>query len=438
MENFALPFSFQYSKIFSIVFIIAASELYSYLSLLLGSVILTYYYNYKQKVNILSQFDFNFIYAPIRKLSLPIVLCVLPYFVLVTLDFVWLQGNEFDQLRLISIFSFVLLLISLSFFMAFKYSFQKLNPQNVLEKIENDQANFQNVNINKRIKIFFFIASIFLIISFVLTLAVKSSKLFYTQGITIDFVNVFTKPLFWVKLFYFVSLAISFSLLYYLFNLYFDEDRQIVLEQESSIARMVFSYGLFFIFVQPALLFIELLIFPTKSLSYWIFISSGLIILLLFIVANNINAFKKEENKGLAKFAFYLMIVSIILLASRDSMGLYNVLVPKFVKVSQDYAKWEEELKSKLNIKTVVINGKDIFDAKCSACHRFDSKLVGPPYNEVLSKYVNDKSGLVKFILNPVKVNPEYPPMPAQGLIPTEAEAVADYILKIYQENSNK
>lgn len=438
MENFALPFSFQYSKIFSIVFIIAASELYSYLSLLLGSVILTYYYNYKQKVNILSQFDFNFIYAPIRKLSLPIVLCVLPYFVLVTLDFVWLQGNEFDQLRLISIFSFVLLLISLSFFMAFKYSFQKLNPQNVLEKIENDQANFQNVNINKRIKIFFFIASIFLIISFVLTLAVKSSKLFYTQGITIDFVNVFTKPLFWVKLFYFVSLAISFSLLYYLFNLYFDEDRQIVLEQESSIARMVFSYGLFFIFVQPALLFIELLIFPTKSLSYWIFISSGLIILLLFIVANNINAFKKEENKGLAKFAFYLMIVSIILLASRDSMGLYNVLVPKFVKVSQDYAKWEEELKSKLNIKTVVINGKDIFDAKCSACHRFDSKLVGPPYNEVLSKYINDKSGLVKFILNPVKVNPEYPPMPAQGLIPTEAEAVADYILKIYQENSNK
>lgn len=438
MENFALPFSLQYSKIFSIVLIIAASGLYFYLSLLLGSVILTYYYNYKQKVNILSQFDFDFIYAPIRKPSLPIVLGVLPYFVLITLDFVWLQGNEFDQLRLTSIISFVFLLISLSFFMAFKYSFQRLNPQNVLEKVENDQANFQNVNINKRVKIFFFITSIFLIISFVLTLGVQSSKLFYTQGITIDLVNVFTKPLFWVKLFYFFSLAISFSLLYYLFNLYFDKDRQIFLEQESSIARMVFSYGLFFIFVQPALLFLELLIFPTKSLSYWIFISSGLIILLLFIVANNLNAFKKEENTGLAKFAFYLMIVSIILLASRDSMGLYNVLVPKFVKVSQDYAMWEEELKSKLNIKTVVINGKDIFNVKCSACHRFDSKLVGPPYNEVLSKYVNNKSGLVKFILNPVKVNSEYPPMPAQGLIPTEAEAVADYILKVYQENSNK
>lgn len=438
MENFAIPFNFQYSKIFSIVFIIAASELYSYLSLLLGSAILTYYYNYKQKANILSQFDFDFIYAPIRKLSLPIVLGVLPYFVLITLDFVWMQGNEFDQLHLISIISFVFLLISLSFFITFKYYFQKSNTKKVLGEVKNNQASFQKINIDKTTKILFSIASIFFIISFILTLAVQSSKLFYTQGITIDFVNVFTKPLFWVKLFYFISLAMSFSLLYYLFNLYFDKDRKVVLEQESNIARMVFSYGLFFIFVQPALLFLELLLFPTKSLSYWIFISSGLIILLLFIVANNINAFKKEENTGLAKFAFYLMIVSVILLASRDSVGLYNVLVPKFVKVSQEYAKWEEELKSKLNIKTVVISGKDIFDAKCSACHRFDSKLVGPPYNEVLSKYVNDKSSLVKFILNPVKVNPEYPPMPAQGLITTEAEAVADYILKVYQENSNK
>jgi hypothetical protein len=32
-----------------------------------------------------------------------------------------------------------------------------------------------------------------------------------------------------------------------------------------------------------------------------------------------------------------------------------------------------------------------------------------------------------------VKVNPEYTAMPNQGLKPKEAEAVADYIIKIYQ-----
>jgi len=43
---------------------------------------------------------------------------------------------------------------------------------------------------------------------------------------------------------------------------------------------------------------------------------------------------------------------------------------------------------------------------------------------------------LVDFVMNPVKKNPEYPSMPNQGLKPNEAKAVAEYILKVYSENS--
>jgi cytochrome c len=39
---------------------------------------------------------------------------------------------------------------------------------------------------------------------------------------------------------------------------------------------------------------------------------------------------------------------------------------------------------------------------------------------------------LVKFILNPVKMNPAFPAMPNQGLNPKEAQAVADYLLEKY------
>jgi cytochrome c1 len=60
--------------------------------------------------------------------------------------------------------------------------------------------------------------------------------------------------------------------------------------------------------------------------------------------------------------------------------------------------------------------------------------LVGPPYNEVLPKYVNNKDALVQFILNPQKINPAYPAMPNQGLKPNEARAVAEYILSTYQK----
>ena len=37
------------------------------------------------------------------------------------------------------------------------------------------------------------------------------------------------------------------------------------------------------------------------------------------------------------------------------------------------------------------------------------------------------------FILKPKKINPEFTAMPNQGLKPKEAEAIADYIVKIYE-----
>ena len=103
-------------------------------------------------------------------------------------------------------------------------------------------------------------------------------------------------------------------------------------------------------------------------------------------------------------------------------------------ELNQAYELYVAKIKDKAGIQEiVVISGEDIYNAKCIACHRFDTKLVGPPYNDVLPKYEGKRDALVDFILNPVKVNPEYTAMPNQGLKPKEAEAVADYIVKIYK-----
>ena len=82
--------------------------------------------------------------------------------------------------------------------------------------------------------------------------------------------------------------------------------------------------------------------------------------------------------------------------------------------------------------KTTTLSGKDIYDIHCASCHRFDKKLVGPAHFDVLPKYVGKEAQLVAFIRNPVKVNPEYPPMPNPGLKPQEADAVAKYMLEEY------
>lgn len=80
--------------------------------------------------------------------------------------------------------------------------------------------------------------------------------------------------------------------------------------------------------------------------------------------------------------------------------------------------------------------GKQVFDTKCIVCHRFDQRLVGPPYNDVLPKYEDNMEALVGFILNPVKINDEYPIMPNQGLKPQEARAVANYIMDQFQSQN--
>ena len=75
------------------------------------------------------------------------------------------------------------------------------------------------------------------------------------------------------------------------------------------------------------------------------------------------------------------------------------------------------------------VDGNQLFQQKCSVCHRFDQRLIGPPLNSVLAAYRPNKAKLTDFLRNPQKVDPDYPAMPNLGLTEQEAGAVADYLL---------
>jgi cytochrome c len=85
-----------------------------------------------------------------------------------------------------------------------------------------------------------------------------------------------------------------------------------------------------------------------------------------------------------------------------------------------------------------VERGKEIFTGQCMACHRFDSRLVGPPLREVLPKYKDDVATLKKFVKNPYKINPDFPPMPALGLSDSDVDAVVEYVLGQLKEQSGE
>jgi cytochrome c len=99
------------------------------------------------------------------------------------------------------------------------------------------------------------------------------------------------------------------------------------------------------------------------------------------------------------------------------------------LKLSIVYEKDNEDIRSSLGIVLVKFTGEDIYNARCSACHLFDQKKVGPPYQTVIPKYQGKKAQLISFILNPQKINPAYPSMPNQGLKPAEADSIATFLM---------
>jgi cytochrome c len=81
--------------------------------------------------------------------------------------------------------------------------------------------------------------------------------------------------------------------------------------------------------------------------------------------------------------------------------------------------------------------GRDVFETKCSACHRLDERYVGPPLGDVLDRRTPEF--VMNMILNPdemVKRHPVikellaqyYTPMTNQGLTEEQARAVLEYI----------
>ncbi|WP_145924909.1 c-type cytochrome [Syntrophotalea acetylenivorans] len=75
------------------------------------------------------------------------------------------------------------------------------------------------------------------------------------------------------------------------------------------------------------------------------------------------------------------------------------------------------------------VDGGQLFQQKCSVCHRFDQPLIGPALNSVLDKYRSDKDSLSGFLRNPPKIDPNYPAMPNLGLSEQEAGAITEYLL---------
>jgi len=224
------------------------------------------------------------------------------------------------------------------------------------------------------------------------------------------------------------SFAISSGAILYFFFIW----QGGIKEMESGYAKLIRKYSVTIAMIssllQPVFIFLWLLILPKFSVSPSIYINIGFTLLSILITCNLLYIILKSSDTKYAGAVFYIIFITFTFLIVKDQIAFGNAIKEHMLTV---YQKAEEISREKTaNVVTSSgVNGEEIYNSKCSACHRFDQKLVGPPYKETVPKYNGDVKKLSAFIYNPVKVNPDYPAMPNQGLKKKEAEAVAQFLM---------
>ncbi len=231
-----------------------------------------------------------------------------------------------------------------------------------------------------------------------------------------------------------VSFALSSAIIIYYYFRPSTEEKYQSADFNNYVKKISLRNGLVFTILLPALIVLNLIFKPGIALTTSLFATLLLSLFLIMIISNMFYTMIKASEVKYGSSILLMFVILFIFVIAKDQMAFSSATKLQFQKLTQNYTEYENNLKAELGIDIAPISGEDIYNGRCIACHQFDQKLVGPPYKEVLPKYDGKMDQLIDFILNPVKVNPEYPAMPNQGLKPNEAKAVAEYLIQTYRK----
>jgi cytochrome c len=243
---------------------------------------------------------------------------------------------------------------------------------------------------------------------------------------------LFSGQTFWSLLGFIVTaLAITSAAIMFFF---FKWEKGIAFSADNSYRDFVKKYtlpvGLVAVALEPIIIFFELQDMPQSGISNLTFALASIGIFISLLVLLLFYSMIKDPKVNLGSYAFLAALVFVFTWSAKDEVAFHYATRDQNQLLEQRY----ETMLASLNPNTVqpVISGEDIYNGRCSACHRFDIKLVGPPYNQTLPNFVGKMDSLEDFIMNPRQAVPGYPPMPNQGLKPAQVKAVAEYIMGVY------
>ncbi len=339
---------------------------------------------------------------------------------LITLIFSYAQIYQGTSFKIVQYFTFIIIFTIIGFVFSSFFKFYS--------ETENSSFIFQAGS--GLLGIIFFIIACFILSSTTSLLFYPEKWLFVKYAVPF-FVYENVIPRFLLFTLYILSIT-GAAVLFFFFH--WPGRTEI---QNSEYAQFVkkFSAGLSLITVTilPVFILWNMLTFPDVAKSglvynLWIFL-----LLILMITALLLYTILKRSDFKYGAVTFTLFLISFLTVSTADQIAgttaSYEqslLLIAKAEKIHQKILiEREERVAASQNI-----DGSELFAKICSSCHKFDQKVVGPPLNQVKEKYENDVEGLKAFILNPVKIRPDFPPMPKQVLNRFEVGAVAEYLIE--------
>ncbi len=446
LDKLVLPQSAHHMVLLKYLLVLTYLIFIPYLSLLIGTNILSVFYNRRAaRTNDPTAYKFAKELVDIVTFNRSVVLGlgVVP---LLSSVFCYAQLLHLSPLNTSGylIISIIFFLIGISFLYSYKNSFHlkdilkaasdSVNKDQDLERDINNYTSKAKIAFEK-FGVYSLIALLFSTYIFTGTVKLAADPSRWESTSSVIGVIFSLSSLLSFSLFVVFSLLITASVILFF---YFrpNSETEITTEKVKELAKNSSMYiGLISTIIFPVFLLLNVYLLPHESLSFGIFALLIVIMFIVIVIANLFYLMIKSNSTKYSTSLLFLILLLVVTLTVKDQFAFDTSSQLQFNKLVANYDEYQTKLKEEMGGGAVEISGVDIYNGRCIACHQFDNKLVGPAYNDILSKYENDMQGLTKFILNPVKINPEFPSMPNQGLKPNEAKAIAEYIMTVYKEN---
>lgn len=437
LEKFVLPPNPEHAALLNVIQVLAMLMFIPYSGMITGGLILSLVLGRIGTTDPLrSQFSFDIIQKLLLNKKIGYALGIVPLITIVLIYFQFFYGNIVVSLNL-------MVLATVIFIVGFIFMYKYVNRRWLFELLK--EKSFDDNSTNKLLEEFnkisagevsqragiiaitLILLGLFLLVG---SITVVSNPLKWNsiqniweflidRGIWLNFLNYLL-----------LALTISTSAILYFFLVWQGGIKNRTSEYLDYVKSFASKLGLILTFISPIFISLELLFLPQSSLSPIIYILTFITFVIVVILSNLYYQLLKTSASGLSAGIFFTVFVLLSFLIVKDQLVFGNAIKPHLNSIV--FVKAEELSKEKeANIATTSgIDAEKIFNEKCIACHKFDVKVVGPPYNETVPKYSGDVKKLASYIYSPQKINPQYPPMPNQGLKQKEAEAMAKWLIE--------